>query len=250
MSYYFTVWEGPAPLSNAHATSEYQRLMAAPSQEPPVSAIVEFIGVLERTYPGRSEPGAEPSPILDAPLLPKAGGSSVTFSVAAHATDDVRKLVEETAADLELIAFDPQLSELIPSAVTLARTAEFDMPASAELPLHLAAVMGEALDVGDTMAGIVEHIETALYVQWMTQDGQLTVEAQGEQLVPAELRLDEAGREAMLGLGFVEDEPNWSMHWDDGYEALQQAAQILSHVLVTVRTLPLGAPMRLQTFPV
>ncbi len=245
MSYFFTIWHGPSPLSNAHATSEYQRLMAAGGEDPPAPSIIQFVEAIEQSYPA-----FESSPILETPLVRQAVGASISFSVSPNATNDVRKLVEEVAGELGLVAFDPQRNEMIPSAVSLLRTAEFDLPEAAHLPLHLTAVIGEALDAGETMAGVVEQVQTSFYVQWLVQSGTLTLEVQGEGLVPVDMQLDDEGRNQMLDLGFAEYDPNWSIHWEDGIGSLDQAAQILTHVLVTIRNLPTGSPMRLQTFPV
>ncbi len=250
MSYDFAVWEGPAPLSNAHATSECQRQLSARSQAPPTVAVRQFVDRLLVVHPDLDQPGGEDSPWSDGPLLNHADGQLIYFGVQIDAAHECAKLVEETAAALELVAFDPQLGQLLPSATTVARSADFELPTASDLPLHLTAVIGEALGAGVAMAGILEQVETGFYVQWMARDGGLTIEAQGEELLAVEHRLGEEAREEMMRLGFVEGDPNWTIHWDDGGRDLQEAGQILSDVLTVVRALPLGTPMALQTFPV
>lgn len=250
MSYEFAVWDGPQPLSNAHAASECQRLSEARAQEPPSPAIRAFIDALLAVHPDLDRPGGDTSPWTDGPLLAHAEGPLAYFGVKPEQVDELVELVENTANTMKLVAYDPQLSQLLPSATSIARTADFELPAAHDLPLHLTAVMSEALNSGRTMAGILEQVETGFYIQWMTSGGGLVIEVQGEDRMAAEQRLPTEGRDQMLGLGFVSDDPNWRLEWHDGAANLDQGGQILSHVLTAIRNLPIGTPMALQTFPV
>ena len=245
MSYDLAVWEGPPPLSNMHAGSECERRLATPEPGPPTPPVAAFIEAMVEIFP-RDRPGG---PWIHDPA-DGAAGTMAYLTVDRSRLSEVVPAVQASAARLLLVAFDPQAGELIPSAVTVDRSAEFDLPDRAEFPIHLAAVIGEALAAGTTMAGIVEQVENGFYVQWMVKDGGLTVEAQGEGVLPPTLRLPDEGRDRMMGLGFVLDEPNWSLHWADGDANAEEAARILADVFTTVRALPPGTAMKLQTFPV
>ena len=246
MSYYLGVWEGPAPLSNTHAGSEFERRMATRSQDPPSPLIRQFIAALLEAHPDIDRPDGEGGPWSDGPLLNYVDGSAVFVPVRPERVDEVSPLVERRAQQLQLIAFDPQRGQLLPSAVMVARTTQFEMPSRDELPVHLRAVMVEAMSAGRPMAGIVEQLDTEFYVQWLTRDGDLTIEAQGDQA----LRLTPDGRAQMSDLGFAEADPNWNLQWVQGPEHLDEAAILLARVLTDVRRLPVGAAMSLQTFPV
>ena len=247
MSYYFAVWEGPAPLSNAHATSECDRLLSLRANHAPTPGIGALVEVLHAAYP-EGDPGA--APWADGQPARHVDGPLAYLPVRPEAVDHVRPLLQDTAAARELVAFDPQLGELIPSATTVARSADFELPVSEELPLHLTAVIGEALGAGSNIAGILEQVATGYYVQWMAQNGSLTIEAQGEDLLAPQHRLAPEGQNQMKSIGFVEGDPNWRLHWEDGFQHLDQAGQILGHVLMAIRRLPVGTAMALQTFPV
>ena len=247
MSYYLAVWEGPPPLSNAHATSECDRLLALRANHAPTPGIGGLVEVLRAAYPDGDQGAA---PWAEGPPAGHVDGPIAYLPVRPEAVDHVRPLLQDTAAARDLVAFDPQLGELIPSATTIARSADFELPAPEELPLHLTAVMGEALGAGVNIAGILEQVSTSYYVQWMAQSGSLTIEAQGEHLLPPEHRLPPEGRAQMKSLGFGEGDPNWRLHWEDGFQYLDQAGQILGHVLMAIRRYPVGTPMALQTFPV
>lgn len=249
MTYAFAAWEGPPPLSNAHASSECQRLLAGRTHQPPTPAIVDLVDSLIARYPDLDQPDGDGSPWADGPLLNLADGPLLYFGCRPDRADEVRSLLDEVDAD-GVVVFDPQASELVPSATAVARSADFELPPADDLPLHLTAVIGEALRAEVPVAGVVEQVETQFYVQWLARDGGLTIEAQGEALLPPEHQLSSEGRDQMMSLGFVEDDPNWSLHWPDGIANLDQAGQILGHVLIAIRRLPVGTPMKLQTFPV
>ncbi len=250
MSYYIGVWEGPAPLSNAHAASEFQRRMAERSQAEATPDIRRFVDGLLEVHPDIDLPEGEDGPWADAPLLHCIDGSTVYLPVRPERVDEVSRLVEERIAGHELVAFDPQTRSLVPSAVAVARTSEFELPPAGELPVHLRAVLGEALAADRPLAGVLEQVSTEFYVQWLVRDGRLIVEAQGEELLPPGLRLSAPALDRMTTLGFDRAEPNWRIRWDDGAQHLDDAATVLGRVLSEVRGLPVGEPMRLQTFPV
>lgn len=249
MSYYFAVWEGPAPLSNAHATSECDRLLAMRSKLAPTPAIAALVESLRSTYPDEG-PAAATAPWADGPPASHVDGPLAYLPVKPELAERVRPMLEDMAKSRDLVAFDPQLGELMPSATTIARSADFELPAADDLPLHLTAVIGEALGAGVGLAGILEQVETSYYVQWMAQNGSLTIEAQGDHLLAPEHRLPASARDQMMSIGFIESDPNWRLHWPDGFQNLDQAGQILGHVLTAVRRLPVGTAMALQTFPV
>ena len=250
MSYYIGVWEGPAPLSNAHAASEFQRRMGERSQAAATPAIRGFVDGLLTVHPDIDLPEGEDGPWADAPLLHCIDGSTAYLPVRPERVDEIRRLIEQRIDGQELVAFDPQARSLVPSAVAVARSSEFDLPPASELPVHLRAVLGEALAAGRALAGVLEQVSTEFYVQWLVRDRRLTVEAQGEELLPTGLRLSPLALDRMAALGFARAEPNWRVAWDDGAQHLDEAAAVLGRVLTEVRGLPVGEPMRLQTFPV
>ena len=252
MSYYFALWQGPVPLSNAHATSECDRLLAERSNHPPTPGIACLVEALRYSYPegpSASAGGQDPA-WSNSPIASYVDGPVAYIPVRPELASQARPVLQRTAESCELIAFDPQLGELIPSATTVPRFSDFAFPAAEVVPVHLVALIGEALGAGVGLAGILEQVSTGYYVQWMAKDGSLTVEAQGDHLLAPALRLDSEGRREMISVGFVESEPNWRLHWDDGFGHLDQAGQILGHVLTTVRRLPVGEAMSLHTFPV
>lgn len=250
MSYYLGVWEGPAPLSNAHAGSDFQRRMAERSQAPPTPAILRFVETLLALHPDVDRPEGEDSPWADAPLLHCIDGSTAYLPVRSDRVEEVTALLERQAAGQEFVVFDPQVGQLVPSATAVARSADFELPPPEELPVHIRAVLAEAMGAGRPLAGVLEQVSTEFYVQWLARNGRLTIESQGEHVLAPELRLGGPAREQMRGLGFEEGDPNWRIRWEDGEQYLDQAALVLTRVLTGVRAFPMGEPMRLQTFPV
>jgi hypothetical protein len=250
MTYYLGVWEGPAPLSNAHAGSEFGRLSAARGQVEASPVIRQFIDALLEVYPDIDRPGAEEGPWADAPLIHCVDGGTVYLPVRPERADEVAQLVAGRAAALDLVVYDPQRAELVPSATSVARSSEFELPSSEELPIHLRAVIAEALHAGRPLAGVLEQASTDVYVQWLVRDGSLTIEAQGDHLLPEAERLSPAGWAQMVDLGFTESDPNWRIRWPDGEAHLDEAAVLLGQVVTQVRRLPVGEIMRLETFPV
>jgi hypothetical protein len=250
VSYYIGVWEGPAPLSNAHAGSEFQRLLADRGQAPASPTIRRFVDALLEAHADIDRPEGEDSPWSDGPLIHCVDGAVAYLPVRPERVDDVTTLIEERAAGLDLVAFDPQRGELLPSATSVTRTAEFELPPPEEVPIHLRALLGEAMAAETPLAGVLEQATTDFYVQWLVRNGSLTIEAQGDELLPEQLRLSPAGRAQMSDLGFTEAEPNWQIRWPDGHEHLDEAAVLLARVIGEVRRIPVGEVMRLETFPV
>lgn len=245
MSYHFAVWEGAAPLSNAHGFSDYERLQAARvsgAATPGISALVEKLEAADH--------GAPDGTLWAVPLAECVSGPLLYFGAADGREDEAMALVERTAAELSLVAFDPQTGTLLPSATAVARAAQFQLPPASEFALHLEAVIDEAINAETAMAGIVEHLETTYYVQWMTRDGTLLIEAQGDTGLDQVHHLGVEAKVALAGLGFVEADPNWSVSWVDGLANIDKAAQLLARVMAEVRAVPSGTLMELQTFPV
>ena len=250
MTYYLGVWEGPAPLSNAHAGSEFQRRMGERSQAEPTSAIRNLVESLLAVYPDLDRPDGQDGPWADGPLLACIDGSTVYLPIRPERLEEVARLIRERCAGRELVAFDPQVGTLIPSATAVARTSEFELPPLSELLLHLGAVLGEAVAAGRPLAGVLEQVSTGYYVQWLVRDGRMTIEAQGDDRLPEALRLSGPARAQMADLGFIEADPNWQIRWPDGADRVQEAATLLGRVIGEVRSVPVGEVMRLQTFPV
>lgn len=250
MSYYIGVWEGPAPLSNVHAGSEFQRRMSERSQAEPTAGIRHFVESLLAVHPDIDQPQGEDAPWADAPLIQCVDGSTAYLPIRPERLDEVAGLIRERTAGQELVVFDPQAATLLPSATAVARTSEFELPSPAELPIHLGAILGEVVGAGRALAGVLEQASTQYYVQWLVRDGRLTIEAQGDGRLPAPLQLSGPARAQMLDLGFHEAEPNWRLRWADGSAHIEEAATLLGRVLTEVRNIPVGEIMRLQTFPV
>lgn len=245
MSYNFAVWEGPAPLSNVHAVSDYERLLASHTDGPATPAIQQFIDKLLA-----AEVGSAGGHLWAAPLQDQVSGPFLYFGAEPSKGVVATELVERTAAELNLVAFDPQGAVLIPSATAVARVARFQLPSAEDTVPHLSAVIGEAMAAPSAMAGIVEHLDTAYYVQWMTREGTLLVEAQGNIGLADADRLTPDAVDRLVALGFIQGKPNWTIHWVDGGANIDRAARLLTAVLTEVRGLAVGSLMELQSFPV
>jgi len=251
LSYNFAVWDGPAPLSNAHALSEFERrIETAVPGEPPSPAIRQLIDALLEVYPDVGTRGGEGSPWIDGPLIANASGQMLYVGVAEDFVEFPEQLITELAGELALVAFDPQQTALMPSALRSHRTTAFELPSAHELSVHFSALISEALSSRIRFIGIAQEIETASYVQWLADEtGGLTIEVQGEALAPPNRRLSAGRKEEMRQLGFEESDPNWSMYFDNGDKAFQTASQLLAHSICEIRQVSIGTMMQIETFP-
>ncbi len=254
MSYDFAVWEGPPPLSNVHGASEFERRRMAASSPIedalPCGSIRNLVTSLLSVYPDRDAPGVVDSPWVDAPLINNAIGTMAYLRVVESHADAVRKLIDDESARLGLVAYDPQAAHLVPSATTVVRASEFELPDTDDLCVHLQAVMGEALGAATPMVGVLEERATGYYVQWMADRGAIVLEAQGEDVLAAGLRTQPEGQSVLHSLGFDQARPNWRCLLENGSSYLDHAARTLAHVLTEVRRIPPGAKMRIETFPI
>ena len=246
-SYNYAVWEAEPPLSNAHALVEYEQIVGARgAPAPPTAGISRFIDKIEAEVSGLSRDGGD---AWAAPLRGQVDGSLLYFGVRMGWQDQVGPLISTVGSELGLVVFDPQNALLVPSATEVARSSTFELPPTGDLPPHLAAIIAEALGGHGAMAGVVEDLTTGYYVQWLTGNGALMIEAQDESTLDARHRVGPVVRSRMVDLGFKPGDPNWFLQWSDGRANAEQAARLLSHVLGRVRGLPNGSPMRLLTFP-
>ncbi len=257
MSYNFAVWEGAAPLSNAHATSEFERrcdLLATQLEDSIGKAVSpgirDFVDALIGVHPDAPQPSRGGGPWADGPLINNATGDFIYFAAVPDRVEDVGQLVMQSAADLGLVAFDPQVEELMPSATSGVRSTEFDLPVAHELALHLEALIEEALAAGPTFVGIVQEEATGSFIQWMAgTDGSLAIEVQGESLQSPRRRLNSDGESEMRSLGFADEGTNWSASYQNGRGSIETASNLLAHALCEIRRVPPGAAMSVQTFP-
>lgn len=249
MTYQFGVWEGAPPLSNAHAASEYQRRTAHQGSNPPSPAIRAFLDALAAGHPEQDLNGG-PGPWETASLDGCADGTSAFLPVRPDRVDEMTKVIESQAAQTGLVVFDPQRMAMVPSAVEVERASDFELPSAQELPLHLKALMVEAIEAEADMVGILEQLSTAFYVQWLASEDSLIVEAQGEDLLAPELRLSGEGQAQMQALGFQPADPNWVIQGTKDGGDVERMVEALTAVLGMVRALPIGEPMRLRTFPI
>lgn len=257
MSYNFAVWEGAPPLSNAHASSEFERrcdLLATELEDSigkQVSPTIRsFVDALVAVYPEQPDASGVASPWADGSLINNATGDFIYFAAVPERVEQVGQLVMQSADNLALVAFDPQVEELMPSATSVERSTEFDLPVAHELALHFEALIEEALGAGTTFVGIVQEEATGSFVQWMASaDGSMTIEVQGEALQPQQRRLGPDGETEMRSLGFSADGTNWATSYANGRDSIETASNLLAHALCEIRRVPTGALMSVQTFP-
>lgn len=254
MSYDFAVWEGSPPLSDLHGASEFERrrssLRSADGDLFPTAPIREFVTGLLAAYPDRDQPGVYDSPWIDAPLINNAVGGMIELRVIENRAEAVRKLIEVEATRLKLVAFDPQVGRLVPSATTMLRSAEFELPPSSEFGLHLHAVIGEAVTTAEAMVGVLEERATGFYVQWLADGDGLVLEVQSDESLPDGLRTGAEGAERLRRFGFDTDGGNWRLVIDDARPRLERVAGVVAAVVADVRRISPGAKMRIETFPV
>ncbi len=251
VSYDFVVWVGAQPLSNAHAASEFKRTKnsTSPGHHDPVPALHDFVMELTSVCPERGRPGGLDSPWIDSPLMDQANESIFYVRVDEHRAEDVAHLLESTVRGRNLVVFDPQLGELVPSAVGSERTTKFQLPRPNELEMHLVALLSEHIAAPWPMVGVIEHVRSGTYVQWMTDRGSLTLEVQGNGSSPEGFQLPQPALERLSALGFEQGEPNWRRQWNHHHGLVEEAVPVVTDVMYTVRSLPMGDGIAIQTFP-
>lgn len=251
LSYDFVIWEGPQPLSNAHASSDYQRLRADnPSTADPTRRMRTVIDALLRIYPERDGPAGSTSPWIDVPLINAARGSVIYLRTHETMARKVRDLLLSINADMALVMFDPQKGELVPPSGAVERMTKFQLPPPGGLNVHLSAVLAEDLVGSRPEVTILEHPDSCFYLQWLVEAGSLTLEAQSESRIPMEHRLSADQREQMLSLGFQSGDPNWRQVWSDAHANLDDIVKVVTRVFFEVRGAEPGQPMVAHRFPV
>lgn len=251
MSYDFVVWVGSQPLSNAHAASEFKRIKnsTSPGHHDPVPVLRDYVLELTSVCPERGRPGGLESPWLDSPLMDQANESIFYVRVDAQRSVDVAQLLESSVRGRNLVIFDPQQGELVPSAVAVDRTTKFQLPRANELEMHLVALLSEHIAAPWAMVGVVEHVRTGSYLQWMTDRGELTLEVQGNAGSPESVHLPAVALERLRALGFEEAEPNWRRQWHHSHGVVEEAVPVVTDIMYNVRSVPIGDGIAVQTFP-
>ena len=251
MSYDFVIWEGSQPLTDAHASADYQRLRAEnPSSADPTARMRTVIDALLRIYPDWEVPGGAKSPWVDTPLINAARGSVIYLRSVESMAHKVRDLLVSINADMSLVVFDPQRAEMVPAAGSVERTTKFQIPPPGGLNVHLSAVLAESLAHSRPEVTIIEHPDSCFYLQWLIQDGSLTLEAQSESRIPMEHRLTADQREQMFSLGFQAGDPNWRQFFPDATTNLDDIVKVVTRVLYEIRRAEPGQPIIAQRFPV
>ena len=251
MTYDFVVWDGPQPLSNAHASSDYQRLRSEnPSSAGPTLGIRSVVDDLLRVFPDRDMPGGSLSPWVDTPLMNSARGNVLYLRTNQKDAAPVRDLLVKVTGGSSLVVFDPQVGCLVPSAVEVERTTKFQLPPPGGLNVHLGAVLGEEIESGRTMVTVLEHPDSCFYLQWLVERGTVVLEAQNESRIPMEHRLSPAARDQMISLGFQTGDPNWHMYWPDGRSNVDDIVKVIGRVFYEVRGAQPGQAISARSFPV
>ncbi len=251
MTYDFVVWEGSQPLSNAHAGSDYQRLRADnPSTADPTNRMRAVVDALLRVHPDRDMPGGSNSPWVDTPLINSARGSVLYLRTEEATAPRVRDLLVSINTDMSLVVFDTRTGELVPSAGAVERVTKFQLPPPGGLNVHLSAVLAEQIESPHPEVTILEHPDSFFYLQWLVEDGSLTLEAQSESRIPMEHRLTADQREHMFSLGFQAGDPNWRQVWPDAPANLDDIVKVITRVFYEVRRAEPGQAMVAQRFPI
>lgn len=258
MPYEFVVWHGSPPLSDAHAASDYKRLRsaAASSAVEPTDSIRDLIARLTAIHPDRVVSDARAgsaggdSPWIDSPLIKQARGPIAVIRVDEARADDVCALLIDAAADRGLVVYDPQRRTMVPSAVVSKRTVRFQLPQPAQLDVHLTALLSEQIGAPSPMVGVLEHLGSGYYVQWLAERGSVTVEAQGDAVLAPDQRLPDWARDRMTALGFHAGSPNWSRRYGVDKAGIADAARAIGSVLFEIRGVQTGDGVSIQTFPV
>ena len=251
MTYDYVVWDGPAPLSNAHASSDYKRLRAEnPSSAEPTHRMRSVVNELVRIFPDRDMPGGSASPWADTPLIQSARGSVLYVRTEETKSHFARDLLVAVGADYGLVVFDPQRAELVPSAGEAERITKFQLPPVGGLDVHLNALLDEEIKAAKPMVTILEHTDSCFYLQWMIDSGGLILEAQSDGRIPMEHRLSTTDRDQMFSLGFEAGDPNWCRYWPDARTSVDEIIKVVGRVLYEVRRAQPGQAMTAHRFPV
>jgi hypothetical protein len=247
MGYYISVWDGSAPLSNAHANSEFRRRRAL-DPELPGPGLEQFLSSLLTAdildFPSVTEPAHIAQALADC-----VDGGVLLLPVQTDDWDRALDVLLHEADRGGLVLFDPQRGELLPSAVFHERRVSMSLPAREQLEPHLKALVAEATKAPHPMIGVLEDDSTGYYVQWITEDGGLVVEAQGDDVVLPALKLTKEERSAMFGIGFTDGDPNWITGWEPGSVDAAAAANAMTSVLYDIRQFEPGRWLTLNTFP-
>lgn len=258
MPYEFVVWHGSPPLSDAHAASDYKRHRAAAAESAvePADSIRDLISRLTAVHPDRvmtdamSGPTGGDSPWSDSPLIKQARGPMAVIRVDENRADEIRPLLVDAVRDRGLIVYDPQRRTMVPSAVVSKRTVRFQLPQPAQLDVHLTALLDEQVGAPAPVVGVIEHLGSGYYLQWLAERQSLTVEAQGDEVLPPDKRLAASARDRMTALGFQPGRPNWSRRFGVDRAGIAEAVQAVCSVLFEVRGFRPGDGVSIQTFPV
>lgn len=258
MPYEFVVWHGSPPLSDAHAASEHKRHRAdaAASVAEPTDSIRELISRLTAIHPDRVVTdtswgsGGADSPWIDSPLMKQARGPVAVIRVDESRADDVRPLLIDVTTGRGLVVYDPQRRTMVPSASATRRSVRFQLPQPAQLDVHLNALLSEQIGAPAPVVGVLEHLGSGYYLQWLAEPDSVTVEAQGDEVVTPELRLSDLGRDRMSALGFEAGSPNWVRRCGADDAGIADAARVICSVLFEVRGVTPGDGVSIQTFPV
>lgn len=231
----YVVWHGSPPLSNAHAASEYkrQRTLAERGPAEPDDAIRDLVDRLSE---------------VDTQQV--ATGRSMAVVKVDHTGDSkMRSFLAEACSGHGLVAYDPQARTMVPSAVDVKRTVRFQLPQSEQLNVHLRALLGEQAAAPWPVVGVIDHLETGYYLQWLACGDSITVEAQGDEVLDPYMHLSEAGQARMRTLGFAAGSPNWLRHCGSDKAGLADAAGSICAVLFDMRAVLVGDGVSIQTFP-
>ncbi len=258
MPYEFVVWHGSPPLSDAHAASEHKRHRAGAtsSAAEPTDSIRELISRLTAIHPdrvvtdARSGSAGSDSPWIDSPLIKQARGPVAVIRVDEARADDVRPLLIDAAADRGLVVYDPQRRTMVPSAAVARRSVRFQLPQPAQLDVHLNALLSEQVGASAPVVGVLEHLGSGYYLQWLAEPESVTVEAQGDEVLGPEQQLSGPGRERMWTLGFEAGSPNWVRRCGADKAGIADAARAIGSVLFEIRGVVPGDGVSIQTFPV
>lgn len=258
MTYEFVVWQGPPPLSDAHAASDFKQYRAAAAGSPvePIDSIRGFISRLTAVHPDRVVADAAPgemgheSPWVDSPLIKQARGRMAVIRVVEVRADAVRPVLIDAARDHGLVLYDPQRRTMVPSAVANKRTVRFQLPQPSQLHVHLNALLSEQVGGPAPVVGVLQHLDSGYYVQWVAEPGSVTVEAQGDEVLAPEQRFSDSARDEMTVLGFQAGSPNWSRRSGADKVRIAEAARAICSVLFDVRGIGPGDGVCIRTFPV